>query len=166
MKNKTLSWQLLCSSDSIIVKCAMKSSDWCKILVLITSLCQVTPCTSCGDNPFGRYETVIKKIHEKFPGRDIATLLTLAIDTNPTVFKPLLADWKRYTNCIGLVDTGYFKRSAQYVEYKRDNPGKYSGQDEKSERWMNGPKSRRLRFKVDDQVVKLLQLLMTELNES
>ncbi|CAL1537073.1 unnamed protein product [Lymnaea stagnalis] len=89
----------------------MSKKELSKWLVVYTCLSQVVPGQACGDNPLRRYEVVMKKINERYPDRGAMTLLNLLLDSNPDVFKPLLNEWRRYANCIGLVDTGYFKRS-------------------------------------------------------
>ncbi|KAK0068813.1 hypothetical protein Bpfe_001776, partial [Biomphalaria pfeifferi] len=142
-------------------KTPIRSREWCKMLVLLAGLCHVIPCQSCRDNPLGRYEVVIKKLHAKFPGRDVATILTMLLDTNPAVIEPILTEWKRYTNCIGLVDTGYFKRSelSRPEEFSRSKPNDRKDNNDATE--AHQQLTRTLEEKEGAPGVQLLQILMT-----
>ena len=44
-------------------------------------------------------------------GKDIDTLLNLLRDSNPPLYRQVQDEWRLYADCVGLVDTGYFKRS-------------------------------------------------------
>lgn len=46
-----------------------------------------------------------------FQGHPLRSVLLLLREMDGNVYKQLQVDFQRYAGCIGIVDTGYFKRS-------------------------------------------------------
>ena len=62
-------------------------------------------------------------------GKDVNSLLNVLRETNPSLYRQVQVEWRRYADCVGRVDTGYFKRSslplaqAPLTEEERGAPG-------------------------------------------
>ncbi|XP_059149638.1 uncharacterized protein LOC131936598 [Physella acuta] len=104
-------WQQTIWSGATKLKNMIKRRELSRLVILYTCLCHVTAVSSCGDHQLRKYQAVINKISEKYQVTALATVLGMLKETNPDVYKILNSEWQRYTNCVGLVDTGYFKRS-------------------------------------------------------
>ncbi|KAK7477445.1 hypothetical protein BaRGS_00031347, partial [Batillaria attramentaria] len=84
----------------------VKKEDLLKIFFIYLCLCHVAPGHPCGNNPLRRFRPLSRML-----GKDVNTLLNLLKDSNPTLYRQVQAEWRLYADCVGLVDTGYFKRS-------------------------------------------------------
>ncbi|KAK7087508.1 hypothetical protein V1264_021551 [Littorina saxatilis] len=84
----------------------VKRGDLLKIFFIYLCLCHVVPGHPCGHNPLARFRPLARVL-----GKDVNYLLGLLREANPNLYNQLRADWRLYADCVGLVDTGYFKRS-------------------------------------------------------
>ncbi|KAK3595796.1 hypothetical protein CHS0354_025434 [Potamilus streckersoni] len=84
----------------------IRHSDLMKVLFIYTCIFHVCPANPCGDNP-------IRKLvnFSKTSGRDPTEILSMLRTFDDGAFRGLERDFRRYTNCMKMVDTGYFKRS-------------------------------------------------------
>ncbi|KAL8560028.1 hypothetical protein ACOMHN_041498 [Nucella lapillus] len=84
----------------------VRRGDLLKVFFVYLCLLHVTPGHPCGRNPISRFQPLTKML-----GRDINSLLNLLRTSNPALYQQVQDEWRRYADCVGLVDTGYFKRS-------------------------------------------------------
>lgn len=54
-------------------------------------------------------------------GKSIDTLLDLLRESNPALYEQVQLEWRLYAECVGLVDTGYFKRSSDDTQGRVDS---------------------------------------------
>ncbi|BFZ18705.1 hypothetical protein BsWGS_21744 [Bradybaena similaris] len=81
-------------------------------------LCQVLAEHPCGENPLRRFASLTRILNDLYPGRDINSAMALLRDSNSELHRRLLpvvsrleSEWRLYTDCVTMVDNGYFKRS-------------------------------------------------------
>ncbi|XP_061162452.1 uncharacterized protein LOC133171683 [Saccostrea echinata] len=93
----------------------VRKKDIVKVFVIYLSLCHVCPAHPCGENPLRRLISISVKT-----GHPLRSVLLALREMNGVMYKELQNNFQRYAGCIGIVDTGYFKRSAALVSpYKR-----------------------------------------------
>ncbi|RUS80887.1 hypothetical protein EGW08_011358 [Elysia chlorotica] len=68
----------------------------------------------CGENPLRRLISVSRILSEALPDidRDMNSILGLLRSSHPQLYRQIQDEWRSYASCVGLVDTGYFKRSS------------------------------------------------------
>ncbi|KAL3858073.1 hypothetical protein ACJMK2_012687 [Sinanodonta woodiana] len=84
----------------------IRHSDLMKVLFIYTCIFHVCPANPCGDNPIRKLVSF-----SKTSGRDPTEILSILRTFDDGAFRELERDFRRYTNCMKMVDTGYFKRS-------------------------------------------------------
>ncbi|XP_062614826.1 uncharacterized protein LOC134276611 [Saccostrea cucullata] len=93
----------------------VRKKDIVKVFVIYLSLCHVCPAHPCGENPLRSLISISVKT-----GHPLRSVLLALREMNGVMYKELQNNFQRYAGCIGIVDTGYFKRSAASVSpYKR-----------------------------------------------
>ncbi|XP_048753645.1 uncharacterized protein LOC125664888 isoform X2 [Ostrea edulis] len=85
----------------------VKKKDIVKVFVIYLSLCHVCPAHPCGQNPLRSLISISSKT-----GHPLRSVLLALREMDGGMYKQLQGDFQRYAGCIGIVDTGYFKRSA------------------------------------------------------
>ncbi|KAK3731953.1 hypothetical protein RRG08_045012 [Elysia crispata] len=67
----------------------------------------------CGENPLRRLVPLTRILNEVLPdsNRDINSILNLLRLSHQELYRQIEDEWRSYASCVGLVDTGYFKRS-------------------------------------------------------
>ncbi|CAG5120004.1 unnamed protein product [Candidula unifasciata] len=89
-----------------------------QLLTVYMCLCQVLAEHPCGENPLRRFASLTRILNDLYPGREINPAMALLRDSNPELHRRLLpvvsrleSEWRLYTDCVTMVDNGYFKRS-------------------------------------------------------
>nr|XP_022345939.1 uncharacterized protein LOC111138324 isoform X1 [Crassostrea virginica] len=85
----------------------VKKKDIVKVFVIYLSLCHVSPAHPCGENPLRTLISISFKT-----GHPLRSVLLALREMDGSIYKQLQVDFQRYAGCIGIVDTGYFKRSS------------------------------------------------------
>lgn len=65
----------------------------------------------CGENPLRRLIPLTRILNGVIPNGDINAILNVLRTSQPELYRQIQEEWQAYSRCIGLVDTGYFKRS-------------------------------------------------------
>ncbi|KAK6184013.1 hypothetical protein SNE40_002250 [Patella caerulea] len=87
----------------------IKKEDLCRVFLVYVCLFHVVPAHPCGENPLRGFISL-----SRVTGRDVNRLLGILENANFDLFKRIEGEWNSYANCVGMVDTGYFKRSSGY----------------------------------------------------
>ncbi|XP_033748413.1 uncharacterized protein LOC117333291 [Pecten maximus] len=100
----------------------VKKKDLLKIFFIYICLCHPSPAHPCGDNPLRNLMFISERT-----GRSIDSVLTLLREFDIAAYKHFQFLFNNYAACVGMVDTGYFKRSG-YISHpseqtnSHDNP--------------------------------------------
>lgn len=65
-----------------------------------------------------------------FQGHPLRSVLLLLREMDGNVYKQLQVDFQRYAGCIGIVDTGYFKRSPAPDSFSKRTPQSSTGHND------------------------------------
>ncbi|KAK3084786.1 hypothetical protein FSP39_019001 [Pinctada imbricata] len=84
----------------------VKKKDLVKVFYIYICLCHVCPAHPCGDNPLRQLVRISSST-----GRDLQNVLITLRHINVNAYQQLRNEFQRYAACVGVVDTGYFKRS-------------------------------------------------------
>lgn len=103
----------------------VKKKDIVKVFVIYLSLCHVCPAHPCGENPLRRLISISFKT-----GHPLRSVLLLLREMDGNVYKQLQVDFQRYAGCIGIVDTGYFKRSPASDSLSKRTPQSSMGNND------------------------------------
>ncbi|GFO08659.1 hypothetical protein PoB_003516400 [Plakobranchus ocellatus] len=92
---------------------------WTVLTGLCMSLLQLTSAHPCGENPLRRMASLTRILNEVFPDRDMDSIINMLRTSHPEIYRQIQGEWRSYANCVGMVDTGYFKRSNLASKGKR-----------------------------------------------
>ncbi|KAJ8312508.1 hypothetical protein KUTeg_009881 [Tegillarca granosa] len=93
----------------------VKKKDLVKILYIYICFCHVCPGHPCGDNPLRNFMFIAQQTRRNLP-----FVLEALRSINAGAFKDLQREYQMYAECVGMVDTGYFKRSSSNEHYGYD----------------------------------------------
>ncbi|XP_069134487.1 uncharacterized protein [Argopecten irradians] len=102
----------------------VKKKDLLKIFFIYICLCHPSPAHPCGDNPLRNLMFISERT-----GRSIDSVLTLLREFDIAAYKHFQFLFNNYAACVGMVDTGYFKRSGPASEQNESHdspPGQLS----------------------------------------
>ncbi|OWF36422.1 uncharacterized protein LOC110441707 [Mizuhopecten yessoensis] len=98
----------------------VKKKDLLKIFFIYICLCHPSPAHPCGNNPLRNLMFISDRT-----GRSIDSVLVLLRDFDIYAYEHFQYLFNNYAACIGMVDTGYFKRtssSAHHPSQSHDDP--------------------------------------------
>ncbi|XP_060067389.1 uncharacterized protein LOC132547624 [Ylistrum balloti] len=98
----------------------VKKKDLLKIFFIYICLCHPSPAHPCGDNPLRNLMFISERT-----GRGIDSVLTLLRQFDIAAYKHFQFLFNNYAACVGMVDTGYFKRNGGHPDGQstsQDNP--------------------------------------------
>ncbi|ESO91703.1 hypothetical protein LOTGIDRAFT_163434 [Lottia gigantea] len=92
-----------------------------KCFVIFVCCIQLIRAHPCGENPLRGFISL-----SRVTGRDVNRLLGILETANAPLFKRIEGEWQNYANCVGMVDTGYFKRSPEISRDMKDENSRES----------------------------------------
>ncbi|XP_071093154.1 uncharacterized protein [Haliotis cracherodii] len=84
----------------------VRKKDLGKVFFIYLCLFSVCPAHPCGENPLRGFMSL-----SRITGKNVNHLLGILRSANTDLYGRLERNWQLYANCVGMVDTGYFKRS-------------------------------------------------------
>ncbi|XP_046572826.1 uncharacterized protein LOC124280880 [Haliotis rubra] len=84
----------------------VRKKDLGKVFFIYLCLFSVCPAHPCGENPLRGFMSL-----SRLTGKNVNHLLGILRSANTDLYGRLERNWQLYANCVGMVDTGYFKRS-------------------------------------------------------
>ncbi|VDI23041.1 Hypothetical predicted protein, partial [Mytilus galloprovincialis] len=88
----------------------VKKKDLVKIFFIYMCLYQMVPAHPCGENPL---RSIISLSSQT--GQGLRFVLDKLKQMDYRVYRHLQSNFQRYAECVGMVDTGYFKRSDRHA---------------------------------------------------